>query len=353
MTVKNSKAFQSVIQQPRMRAMLCLLLTLGLLAGCANALDTTNEELNSSSDGMTHLAMRLHEQGDDAGAIEFYRRALQRKPDDVKAIKGIAAILESGNYNAQAAEYYQQLVKMQPDNAENLRDYGRVLIKSGRPVDARQQYETALALDPNDVKSLNGLGVALDLIGNRAAAQEQYKKALAQKSDDLMTITNFGHSYVLSERYEEAIRLLEPHAENKQAPPALRQNLAQAYSARGMNVDAERVLKKDMTVDEARRFLNTHNARRDPTSGNCLPERPGTADLGSFGTPSLADAHASRMRAQFPVETQGLVFEVVPEVKAEGGTPDFHVRAHGFKNVGAAKAFCDEIKKKGPFCKAQ
>lgn len=353
MISENIKRFQELNWKRLLRPTLSLLLAAGILAGCADSLDATNDEFKSSSDGLTHLAMRLEENGDVPGAIDLYQRALQRKPDDIRALQGISGLLETGGYNAQAADYYKKLVELQPNNADNLRNYGRVLIKTGRPVDARQQYETALALDPNDVKSLNGLGVALDLIGNHAGAQEKYHAALAQNGSDLMTLSNLGHSYVLSERYEEAVRLLEPQADNPAAPPALRQNLAEAYSATGMNIDAERVLKKDMTVDQAKKFLATHRARRDPMTGNCLPERPGTADLGSFGTPDLAGAHASRIRAQFPVETEGLSFEIVPEVTEEGGTPDFHVRAHGFKNQTTAKGFCDELKKSGAYCKAQ
>lgn len=288
--------------------------------------------------------MRLH--GDDVGAAALYQKDLQTNPNDAHAHLALASIFENHGDNLHAEQEYTALIQNDPDNGALHRDLGRVLLKQGRAADAKTEYEKALSIDSSDTKAMNGLGIALDYLGNHEAAQKTYKEALDEKSDDLPTLNNLAHSYVLSGAYNEAITLLEPHLKDKGATPALRQNLAEAYGMAGMEVDAERVGRMDLSPEQVKHNLAYYRARRDQLS--VAPKF--YAELGSFPTEGMAESRVEQIRADFPKQTGGLVINVTPEIKVSGGTPAFTVRALGFTRVDKVRVFCDKLKKQNIAC---
>jgi Flp pilus assembly protein TadD len=351
MLLKNINNIQCVT-----RRWLGCILMLAITSGCADALDQTNGDVNSSTEGMVYIGDQLHERGDDEGAVDFYTRALQRAPNDMAGHKHLGEILEAHGDNADAAEQYRVLVRLAPEDANFRCLYGRVLIKLNRPADAKEQYEAALQKNANDVKALNGLGVSLDLLQNHAAAQDAYKKALEQNSSDLVTLNNLGHSYVLAGEHDNAIKLLEPLAEKSGASPTLRENLAEAYVMAGMDADAERVLKMDMAPERTRNKIAAFHALRIKTAVNTTavittttPTGPIYNDLGSFSTADLAQGRLERVKEKFAPIEQNVSLHVAAEVK--DGMPIFFARADGFKTMGEAQAFCVKLRKGQFFCK--
>ena len=295
---------------------------------------------------MAHIADQMHAQGDDQGAMEFYARAVLRSPDDADAHQKLAALMEVHDDNKDAAEQYRILTQLEPDNADYRRAYGRVLIKLNQPADAKTQYGMALASDPSDIRTLNGLGIALDLLGEHAGAQAQYRTALEQKPDDTTTINNLGHSYVLDGSYDQAIKVLEPQDQNPAAPPTLRANLAEAYGMAGMYVDAERMMREDLSPEQVKKNL----ARFHAAHGKAVAP-VAYANLGGFATSDLAQARLDKIKENFAPDIGSLTLAVAPEVDEVGGTPIFLVRVDGFKDLPAAKTFCIQLRKGGAFCK--
>jgi Flp pilus assembly protein TadD len=312
------------------------------LAGCASHPHGTDSGLTSS------VGDQLRSKGDDVGAANFYQHALQADPTDTHARLALAEILEAHGDTVNAATQYSVLSQQDLDDGAYHRDLGRVLIKQGKASDAKGEYEKALAIDSDDVKAMNGLGIALDYLGNHDAAQKTYKQALDEKDDDLVTLNNLAHSYVLSGSYNEAIALLEPHLKDKGVTPALRQNLAEAYGMAGMDVDAERVGRMDLSPDQVKHNIAYYHTRREQLS--VAPKF--FADLGSFPTEAMAEGRVEDVKSGFVKETAGLVINVTPEVKAIGGTPTFSVRALGFTNAEKVRVFCDKLKKQNIACTA-
>ncbi|MFY9289067.1 MAG: tetratricopeptide repeat protein [Alphaproteobacteria bacterium] len=315
---------------------------LGLLAACSVAEKPEGADIGS----MTHIANQLRGRGDDAGAADFYQRALQRDPKDKTARKALAEIFEAHGDTENALLNYNEALRNDPNDGELHRNLGRLYIKLNRPQDAKGEYERALSLDARDTKAMNGLGISLDYLGKHEAAQKIYKEVLDEKSDDMTALNNLAHSYVLVGSYEEAIKILEPHVKSKHATPALRQNLAEAYGMAGMQADAERVARMDLTPEQMKRNLDYYNKRR-----NALSLTPKLyADLGSFPTQAMAEARLATIRGKFK-EADGLVINVTPEVKAMNSTPSFVLRALGFARPDKVKVFCDKLKKEAIDCK--
>lgn len=333
------------------------LLLVAMLGGCASSHDNPGSPDNAE---LVSIAEKLHAEGNDAGAADFYTRAIQRAPNDAQLRREFGEILESrGDLNG-AAEQYRTALGLPPaaqyrmpditsNDGDLLRDYGRVLIKLGHPDLAQPVFAQALRVDSGDVRSLNGLGVALDQLNNHVAAQKVYKEALDDKPDDFTTLANLGHSYVLSGSYDDAIKLLEPHLNDKDAPAALRQNLAEAYGMAGMDADAERVARYDLSPEQVKHNMAYYHAqRRHQAAGGGL-----YADLGSFPTQEMAEAHVDEIKTQFPAETDGLAVKAAPKVVASGGTPSFSVTVTGFERTATLRAFCLKLRQQKTACTAR
>jgi Flp pilus assembly protein TadD len=315
-----------------------------VLSGC----DIPEKPEGADVEGMTRIGDQLRAHGEDEGAADFYQRALQRDPKDKAARKSLGEILEAHGGNANAEALYAQGLAIDPQNADLLRAHGRVLLRLGRTADARDEYERALRLDSNDPKALNGLGIALDYLNQHAAAQKAYREALDADPNNLSTLNNLAHSLVLSGAYDEAIKLLEPHAQDRNATPALRQNLAEAYGLAGMEADAERMLRMDLPPAQAQRNLAYYKAQRVKLA--LVPKL--YADLGSFSTEAMAHARTDEVKTALGDEMDGLIIATTPAVKTVGSTPSFTVRITGFATAAKLHAFCDKLAKDGIDCTA-
>lgn len=301
---------------------------------------------SQSGAGKGGLNTAVH--NDDLRTAEKDQLILQRNPDDAATRFDLAKILEAHGDNLQAEVQYRILAENDKDNAGLHRDLGRVLLRQGKASEAKGEYEKALGIDSDDVKAMNGLGISLDYLGNHAAAQKMYKDALDDNASDVPSLNNLAHSYVLSGNYKEAISLLEPHLNDKTATPELRQNLAEAYGMAGMDVDAERVGRIDLSVEQVKHNLAYYHSRREQLS--IAPKF--YADLGSFPTEAMAESRVEQIKSLFAKETETVVINVAPEVKAVGGTPAFGVKALGFTSAAKARIFCDKLAKQSIACTA-
>ena len=333
-------SFREKIQYKHVVIVLSLVL---VLSGCSipDAPDGIERE------GLSNLGDRILARGDDAGAADFYQRALQRYPDDALTHAKLATILETHGNLVDAASHYAEAVRLKVDNADVYRNYGRLLIKLNRPEDARPLYETAIKKDSSDVKAYNGMGVALDMLGDHAAAQKVYKNALGDHPEDMSLLNNLAHSYVLSENFGEAIKLLEPYAEDAKATPAMRQNLAEAYGMAGMDADAERVAKRDLKPSQVKRNLAAYRERRkhlEVISGYY-------ADLGQYPTKGMVDARVAYLKSDMAADMDGLVIDDSLRVNNIGGTPSFALRITGFARAERATSFCEKLMKIEQDCK--
>ncbi|NTU76234.1 MAG: tetratricopeptide repeat protein [Alphaproteobacteria bacterium] len=328
--------------------LLVSLLTLLVAAACAPTVDLADDE-GSPAFGMNLMAAKMQERGDTLAALDFYRRALQRDPNNAVAIRGMAAMLEQRGDHKGAAAQYVSAVQARPRDGELRRGYGKVLIALDRPAEAKDQYEAALDINNDDAKARNGLAIAKDYLGDHAGAQKEYLKVLAEDGGNLATRNNLAYSYILTHNYREAIQILEPHVKNPSATPALRQNLALAYGLAGMDVDAERVAKMDLPAAKVKENLAYYKRQRAELAVSTAPY----AEVGTYATEALAAAQVGKLKKQMDSAGAELKPVIVPEVATPGGTPRFTVRMMGCAKPDDVQVFCKELAKNGLPCEAR
>ena len=112
-------------------------------------------------------------------ALNAFGRALQLKPNDVRARMGVADYYIYTSQFAQAVEPLRTVLQLQPNNTEALIGLGDALSYINQPRDAVAPYQKALQLKPNDLKARLGLGRALVYSGRDAQGEAELRRVLA------------------------------------------------------------------------------------------------------------------------------------------------------------------------------
>jgi len=131
------------------------------------------------------------------------------------------------------------------------------------------------------------------------------------------------------------------------ATPAIRQNLALAYGLSGMDADAARVAKIDLSPAKAKEALAMYKRRRAESEVTTSPY----VELGSYPTEAMAQAAIERLLPRLFAKGGDMKPVVAPEVAAPGGTPRFSARLMSCAKPEELQAFCDELVASGVPCR--
>jgi Flp pilus assembly protein TadD len=315
---------------------------LALLTACHAPID---DDYESAGAGMAHLGDQMQKKGEVGPAIDFYRRALQQDPKNLRATKGLGAMLETWGDKESALDLYRDGVVTHPQDAELHHHYGRLLLSAGDAMTARAEFEKALELNPDNTKARSALGVALDYLGEHKKAQENYLAVLDKEPQNLAALNNLAYSHILAHHYGEAIKLLEPHVKNPSATPALRQNLALAYGMSGMEADARRIASMDMPPEKVEETLDYYRRQRAEQAVTAP-----YAELGAYATKDMAVAQVKRLQTKMGKMKHNYKPMVLPEVSAPGGTPRFTVRMMGCSKPDDIDRLCETMTTLGLPC---
>lgn len=260
----------------------------------------------SSSQIATNLkvADAAARRGDMEGAALLYARVLTSEPDNLRAARGLASVLERGD-RVEAAGAHRRVLALDPTDRDSLRGLGRLELVRGQPQTALDTYRKLLALDGKDIVARNGIAVAYDQLGEFDKAQAEYRAQLEAQPDNRAIRNNLGFSLLLAGNPKEAVAVLEPLADDSRATPQQRQTLALAYAIDGREADAERIGRMDLDAETVRanlQFLHGEVAAL-PTAATA----PGTVQPASFGAaPRIVRNRPQPVRAasRAPAPTQ-------------------------------------------------
>lgn len=192
------------------------------------------------------LAIAARTGGDYGTAIRMLRSHISRNPDDATAMIELGETLhEAGAYD-EAIEVFDYAKSYAQGDPVVHTGLGRSQLAMRRPADALAAFGKVLEKNPHDIVALNGRGVALDMQGDHAGAQVAYDAALAQRPNNHLVESNLALSYLLEDRYNDAIEILERLSLDRDSTVRIRQNLALAYGLRGDTNIASQVARLDL-----------------------------------------------------------------------------------------------------------
>ncbi|MDH4206850.1 MAG: tetratricopeptide repeat protein [Desulfobacteraceae bacterium] len=148
----------------------------------------TKKYLNSKTGHaltFNNMATIFYESGDYKSAIRFCKKALEIKPDFLKALKNIALLYVRTGRFLEALETADRLLSEQMRSSDFLQTKGFVLLTAGRFDEAISILKVALDIDPNNKKANLYIGMALSLKGEYRKADMFLKQAYLLSPEDI------------------------------------------------------------------------------------------------------------------------------------------------------------------------
>ncbi|MGB9103228.1 MAG: tetratricopeptide repeat protein, partial [Terriglobales bacterium] len=166
-------------------------------------------QLNPDFDqAMTAIARALHQQGREAEAEKWARKAIEKNALNFRAWYELGWI-QSGDKPKEALQALQKTIAIQPNFALAYRDIGMIELRASDYPKAAQHLQKAVDLGLSKPYLLNYLGIAYSHTGQLHKAVDSYRKALELKPDLADAHLNLGFAY---ERLQQSQRAGEEYA---------------------------------------------------------------------------------------------------------------------------------------------
>jgi tetratricopeptide (TPR) repeat protein len=136
-----------------------------------------------------HYTQRKHYDS----AIQLYRRALERVPEQENLLFGLGAALERNGQFDESVDVFEKLIAKAPDHAPALNYLGYSLADKGvRLDDALEFIERALKVQPDNGAYLDSYAWVLFRLGRTEEAEEKLREALKYIKNDAIVYEHYG-----------------------------------------------------------------------------------------------------------------------------------------------------------------
>ncbi|HTL42726.1 MAG TPA: sulfatase-like hydrolase/transferase [Vicinamibacterales bacterium] len=222
----------------------------GLSAGdAARALPDLGKLARSHPDSpifQSTYARALKETGRVRDALDIYRRAVARWPDDASLYHDLAVAATAAGKRAEAARAEQAALALDPSNGSAANGLGLVETANGHPHEAVRAFEKAVTADPTNAVYWTNLGNARRDAGNAAGAEEAYRTALEHDPRSADAANGMGVLLVQRGNAAEAITWFERALAGDDTFVDAHLNLGIAYQESGL---------RDKAAEQYRRVL--------------------------------------------------------------------------------------------------
>jgi tetratricopeptide (TPR) repeat protein len=177
--------------------------------GISNPSKDTAKSGNTTFSDLFRKGTALDLNGNYAGAIQYYDKALTVMPNNSRVLifKG-NALTNLGNYGS-AVKIYDQALSSRPNNTNDwsvFNNRGNDLFRMGKLDDAVKSYDRALALKPDLKNAIVNKADALFELGNYSGAISYWDKALSMTAENnIILLNNKAHALFELGNYTGAI----------------------------------------------------------------------------------------------------------------------------------------------------
>jgi tetratricopeptide (TPR) repeat protein len=199
-----------------------------------------------------YLGYAAQERGNDAGAIEWYRKVEAGEYWTQARLRIGKLMAGQGRVEEMRAEM-QALRRSSPENAVAIYLLeGQVLSDLGLHEDAYALYEQALADDPENEDLLYSRALVAEKIDRIDLAEEDMRRILANDPDNVRTLNALGYTLAdRTDRYQEALQYIQKAYAQKPDDPAIIDSMGWVHFRLGKLNEARTYLQQawDMTND--------------------------------------------------------------------------------------------------------
>ena len=178
-------------------------------------------------------ARALKDTGNVREAVDIFRRAVDRWPQDATMSHDLAVAASAAGLTGEAVRAEQAALALEPGNAAAANGLGLLQIQAGHPSDAAKAFEHAVESDPSNAMFWTNLGNARRDLKDLAGAEQAYRKALEADPRAADAANGVGVLLVQSHRAPEAIQWFERALAGSPGFVEARLNLGIAYQESG------------------------------------------------------------------------------------------------------------------------
>jgi Flp pilus assembly protein TadD len=232
-----------------------VLLLLAGLAGCATLPDSlavkNNQEPGTDrSQELIELARDIEANGGGETALALYREAVALSGRRPAAYVQLGDAYLRAKKLSQAIQAYRAALAKDPDDADALLGLGTAYARQGA-VEKGLAALTKAVPHVNTGAAYNRLGVAQTIAGQFSEAQATFEKGLTVASDDLDIATNLALAAALAGQSARAAELTGEIAQSPAVQPLHRRNLVIVLGIIGRNAgDARTVAPPELSQGE-------------------------------------------------------------------------------------------------------
>jgi arylsulfatase A-like enzyme/Tfp pilus assembly protein PilF len=154
-------------------------------------------------------ARALKDTGRVRDALDVYRRAVSRWPEDATLYHDLAVAASAAGKPDEAARAEKAALAIDPANGSAANGLGLVEAANGRAEEAARAFERAVSADPTNAVYWTNLGNARRDAGNAAGAEEAYRAALEHDPRSADAANGMGVLLVQRDRPADAIPWFE------------------------------------------------------------------------------------------------------------------------------------------------
>jgi Flp pilus assembly protein TadD len=217
------------------------------LGGCKTGLP----DMPTALSGMSAPVAIPKDQASLRRFSEDWGRRYDANRSDKNTALTYAKSLHALGQNTQAVAVLQGLAIQNPEDMQVLSAYGKALADAGQLKQAADILTRAHTPERPDWSVLSTQGSIADQLGDHEAARGYYDAALKIRPNDPNVLSNLGLSYALSRQLPKAEETLRLAASQPGADERVRQNLALVLGLQGKFAEADDLLRRDLTPEDA------------------------------------------------------------------------------------------------------
>jgi Flp pilus assembly protein TadD len=149
--------------------------------------------------------------GDYVSALEHYKKAVSRNPNDGDALNNLGQLLVRNGDPAAAIPHFQKAVQLYPSVWAYRFNLAHARGRLGEWSEAADDYRQARNLFPDDYVTHFNLGMALHRMGDQAAAIHEFKKGAELAPSEPSFHLSIGTIYDQLNRPVDALRAYEQY----------------------------------------------------------------------------------------------------------------------------------------------